>query len=62
MQAARQKKKRTTPNVLRKIPRMSTSSETGGRIDFSRVRLRSTCLFSGIRDAFLLYTKLKINR
>lgn len=57
MQAARQKKKTTTPKVLRKIPRMSTSSETEGRIYFS---LRYACLFSAIRDAFLLQTKLKV--
>lgn len=35
MQAARQKKKRTTPKVLRKIPRMSTSSATQDGIYFT---------------------------
>lgn len=57
MQAARQKKKSTTPKVLRKIPRMSTSSATEGGIYFPWSSL-STRL-SGIR--VLLYRDLKFS-
>lgn len=45
MQAARQKKKRTTPKVLRKIPSMSTSSATEGGIYFTwSSRTRVDCI------------------